>query len=83
MAITSSSFPWGSDASDKVTIEWDPAVKSQPIKVYTTANNTGSSRVMNHSESSGGECCDRDCSAGYLILLLAPLMVPLRLRVPL
>lgn len=47
MAITSSSFPWGSDASDKVTIEWDPAVKSQPIKVYTTANNTGSSRVMN------------------------------------
>jgi len=47
MAITSSSFPWGSDASDKVTIEWDPAVKSQPIKVYTTANNTGSPRVMN------------------------------------
>lgn len=47
MAITSSSFPWGSDASDKVTIEWDPAVKSQPIKVYTTANNTGSFRVMN------------------------------------
>lgn len=47
MAITSSSFPWGSDASDKVTIEWDPVVKSQPIKVYTTANNTGSSRVMN------------------------------------
>lgn len=47
MAITSSSFPWGSDASDKVTIEWDPAVKSQPIKVYTAANNTGSPRVMN------------------------------------
>lgn len=47
MATEMQDFLWGSDPADKVSIEWDPAVKSQPIKVYTTANTTGSSRVMN------------------------------------